>query len=434
MNLGCRLAASTALLLAGLAVLLNACSDSDPHIETLHFWAMGSEAEVLTQLLPDFQREHPSIRVEVQQLAWTAAHEKLLTAIAGDATPDLCQLGNTWLPELVALHAIEPLQTRIDASKAVVRDDYFPGVWQTNMLNGTLYGVPWYVDTRLLFYRTDLLNAAGFARPADTWAEWLLQMQAIKKLVGPQRYAVLLPLNEFEQLQILALQQTESMLREGGRYGNFRSASFRRALGFYRDLYTQSLAPTITATQISNVWNELGKGFFAYYVSGPWNIREFKRRLPPEQQGTWMTAPMPGPDGPGVSNVGGSSLVLFKRSKHQASAWALIEFLSRPSVQQRFHEITGDLPPRRSSWASGEIAHDPYARAFRTQLERLRAFPQVPEWEQIMQAMRVMAERVVQGQQDLDSAVIAFDAEVDAMLAKRRWILDRHARTASSAS
>ena len=126
--------------------------------------------------------------------------------------------------------------------------------------------------------------------------------------------------------------------------------------------------------------------------------------------------------------------MLFKRSKHQASAWALIEFLSRPSVQQRFHEITGDLPPRRSSWASGEIAHDPYARAFRTQLERLRAFPQVPEWEQIMQAMRVMAERVVQGQQDLDSAVIAFDAEVDAMLAKRRWILDRHARTASSAS
>ena len=60
------------------------------------------------------------------------------------------------------------------------------------------------------------------------------------------------------------------------------------------------------------------------------------------------------------------------------------------------------------------------------QLENLRTFPKVPEWEQIMQGMRVMAERVVQGQQDIDSAVTGFDAEVDGMLAKRRWMLDRH--------
>jgi multiple sugar transport system substrate-binding protein len=246
--------------------------------------------------------------------------------------------------------------------------------------------------------------------------------------VGPTRYAVLLPLNEFEPLQVLALQQDEPMLRDGNRFGNFRSASFRRALGFYRDMFAESLAPRMTNTQISNVWNEMDKGFYSFYISGPWNIGEFKRRLPPESQHSWMTAPMPGPDGPGVSNPGGSSLVLFKRSHHQQAAWQLIEFLSRPSVQQRFYELTGDLPPRRSSWQTGAIANDPYTRAFRTQLERLRAFPQIPEWEQVMQEMRVMAERVVQGQQNIDSAVTAFDAQVDDILAKRRWILARRAR------
>jgi multiple sugar transport system substrate-binding protein len=413
------------LLWAGVA-LLSGCHDSGPRTEVLRFWAMGSEAEVVAKLLPDFEREHPLLRVEVQQLAWSAAHEKLLTAVAGDATPDLCQLGNSWVPELVALRALAPLQPRVAGSKAIAPEDYFPGVWQTNIVGDSLYGIPWYVDTRLLYYRRDLLKAAGYDAPAETWAGWLAQMQAIKRMVGPQRYAILLPLNEFEPLQILALEQSEPMLRDGDRYGNFRSASFRRALGFYRDLFAQSLAPTMTATQISNVWNELGKGFFSFYVSGPWNIGEFKRRLPPEQQGSWMTAPMPGTDGPGVSNAGGSSLVLFARSKHQASAWQLIEYLSRPTVQQRFHALTGDLPPRRSSWLGGVISRDPYARAFRLQLERLRTFPKVPEWEQIMQAMRVMAERVVQGQQDIDSAVTEFDAEVDGMLAKRRWMLARH--------
>ncbi len=418
--------------LIALAVALGSCNGDGRGHTVLHVWAMGREAEVLAALLPEFERDHPTVRVEVQQLAWTAAHEKLLTAVAGDATPDVCQLGNSWIPELVALHALSPLDARVRASHAIDADDYFPGVWQTNSIAGTLYGIPWYVDTRLLFYRADLLKEAGFDAPAETWQGWLEQLRAIKRRVGAERYAVLLPLNEFEPLQILALQQDESMLRDGNRFGNFESASFRRALGFYRDMFAESLAPRMTNTQISNVWNELGKGFYSFYISGPWNIGEFKRRLPPDLQGRWMTAPMPGPAGPGVSNAGGSSLVVFNRSRYPDDAWALIEFLSRPDSQRRFYELSGDLPPRRSSWSSGEIATDPYTRAFRIQLERLRAFPQVPEWEQIMQAMRVMAERVVQGQESVEVATAAFDAEVDGMLAKRRWLLERHGRREGS--
>jgi multiple sugar transport system substrate-binding protein len=217
------------------------------------------------------------------------------------------------------------------------------------------------------------------------------------------------------------------MLRDGNRYGNFESTPYREALSFYHQIFAESLAPRMTNTQISNVWNELGKGFYSFYISGPWNIREFKRRMPPELKDSWMTAPMPGPTGPGVSNAGGASVVIFKRSRHQDASWALVEFLSRPDTQRRFYELTGDLPPRRTSWESGEIATDPYTRAFRVQLERLRTFPQVPEWEQIMQAMRVMAERVVQDQESIDHATMAFDVEVNDMLAKRRWLIDKRA-------
>ena len=422
--------------IAGGALLLAGCGGGGPghgaDREVVRFWAMGPEAEALAKILPGFEHEHPELRVEVQQLAWTAAHEKLLTAVAGDATPDLAQLGNSWIPELAALHALQPLAARQATSASVPQEDYFPGVWQTNLLDGTLYGIPWYVDTRLLYYRRDLLKQAGYDAPPRTWDEWLAQMRAIKKLVGPDRYAVLMPLNEFEPLQVLALQQPEPMLRDGARYGNFSSKSFRRALDFYRRLFAEQLAPTQTNTQISNVWNEMGRGYFSFYVSGPWNVGEFKRRLPPDQQGGWMTAPMPGPDGPGASSVGGSSLVLFQRTKHAGAAWQLIEYLARPAVQAQFYGITGDLPPRRSSWREGAIASDPYIAAFGTQLERLAPFPQLPEWEEVMQGMRIMAERVAQGTQGVDEATAQFDGEVDAMLAKRRWLLERAAKRASS--
>ena len=77
---------------------------------TIRFWGMGREGEVVQDLVPDFEREHPGIHVIVQQLPWTAAHEKLITAYVGRSTPDVSQLGNTWIPEFSALEAIEPLR------------------------------------------------------------------------------------------------------------------------------------------------------------------------------------------------------------------------------------------------------------------------------------------------------------------------------------
>src|SRR5256886_4677838 len=153
-----------------------------------------------SQLLPEFTKLHPDIEVRIQQLPWTAAHQKLLTAFAGEATPDLCQLGNTWIPEFVALKALEPLDRSLARSTSVQASDYFPAIWDTNIIGGTLYGLPWAIDTRLLFYRRDLLAQAGFAEPARTWEEWSRMLAAIKALVGAERYAVLLPLNEFETL------------------------------------------------------------------------------------------------------------------------------------------------------------------------------------------------------------------------------------------
>jgi multiple sugar transport system substrate-binding protein len=408
-----------------LTVLFAGCAGSDAGRIELRFWVMGREAEVIAQLLPEFERRNPDVRVKVQQLPWTAAHEKLLTAFAGDELPDLCQLGNTWVPEFAALGALEALDARVAASSVVRKDDYFAGIWDTNRVDGVLRGVPWYVDTRLLFYRRDLLAQAGFDHPPRSWDEWVRMMAAIKKRGGPERYAVLFPLNEFEPLLALSLQGAQPLLADGGRSGDFRGEAFRRALAFYVAAFREEWAPSMSNTQVSNVWTEFGRGMFAFYVSGPWNIAEFKKRLPPERQGDWMTAPLPGPKGPGASIAGGSSLVVFKASRRKDAAWRLIEYLSQPDVQQRFHALTGNLPPRRATWTDARLANDPYARAFREQLERVKPAPPVPEWERIVNEMQVVAEQVVRGRLSLGEAPGELDQRVDAILDKRRWMLAR---------
>jgi len=418
--------ARIAVLLAGVAALLLAgCSASSQHVTTLEFWTVGPEGEAFAQLLPEFEQANPDIDVRVQRIPLTAAHEKLLTAYAGDSLPDVVQIGNTWIAEFAALHALVPLQSRVAPSKVIHADDYFASAWATNVIDGTLYGIPWYIDTRLLFYRADLLRDAGFDTPPRNRAEWRAQMDAIRATSHGTRWGALLPTNEYDQLLALALQQHVPLLRDGGRYGNFGSAAFKRTLAFYADLFKRGDLPDWTNVQVGNPWQAFGRGEFVFYLSGPWNIGEFRKRLPASQQGEWSTAQLPGPNGPGDSVAYGSSLVILRHSKHQDAAWTLIEYLSRPDVQVRFYELLGDLPARRSAWESPALKGDPKLRAFRAQLEHMRPAPQVPEWEQIVNMMQQVAARAVAGELTIDEAAAQMDTQADAILAKRRWVLAR---------
>ncbi len=417
----------TAAALA-LAVIAACGSGGEDGQVTLRLWAMGREGEDVRQLIPEFERQNPGVRVRVQQMPWTAAHEKLLTAYVGESTPDVSQLGNTWVPELAALGALEPLGPWVARSAATTQvDDFFAGIWATNVVDDTLFGVPWYVDTRVLFYRTDILARAGYTRPPATWRDWATAMERIKALGAKDQYPILLPVEEWAQPVIFGLQNGASLLRDGGRYAAFSEPKFREAFDFYISLFRRGLAPTVASQQVANVFQEFASGGIAMWITGPWNIGELRKRLPADLQDDWATTPLPGPQppGPGASNAGGSSLVIFRRSRHKQEAWKLIEFLTASEQQRRFFHINGDLPARESAWRDTALAGDPHARAFLEQLRRVRPTPQVPEWEQIATRVAQAAEQVARGRRSSEEALADLDHDVNEMLEKRRWMLAR---------
>jgi len=422
---------ATAVATAFALVLAAGCRSAPPSdVVTVRLWALGREGEVVEQLVPDFERRNPGIRVEVQQIPWTAAHEKLLTAYVGDATPDIAQLGNTWIPEMVTLGALERLDPWITRSPVVSPDDFFPGIWATNVMNGSVYGIPWYVDTRLLFYRTDILAKAGYSSPPPTWREWREAKLKMKAQMAPGAYPILLPTNEWPPPVIFGLQAGSPLLRDGGRYGAFSGPEFREGFDFYVSLFRDGLAPPVSSNQVANRYQEFARGNIAMVITGPWEIGEFRRRLPPELQDRWATAPLPAPkdgEAPGVSLAGGASLVLFRASRHKAEAWKVIEFLAAPEQQLRFYQLTGDLPARRAAWRDSSLSGDRYARAFQEQLQHVLPTPKVPEWESIATKVFEYAEPAVRGTMTVEAALAALDRDVDRILEKRRWMLAQRA-------
>ena len=412
-----RSAFDRARALAALGAAMLACAGCTHAPCGLTVWAIGSEADALERMVPGFEASHPGSSVCVQELAWSSAQARLLSAVAAGDPPDVAQVGDTDIAMLVTLHALRP--------ERHIADDFFPGALQVTRFDGVSYGVPWYVDTRLLFYRPDILRRAGFDRPARTWNGWLKQMRAVRRILGPGQYALLAPTNEYEFLEVLALQEPAPMLRDGDRYSNFTSTSFQRALSFYKSLYQGHLAPRVDDRQLVNLWWEMARGDFVFYVSGPWNIGEFRRFLPPRDEDLWMTAPMPGPDGPGVSIIGGSDFVIFRASRRAPLARRFIRYMLAEKQQVRLYELTGDLPARRGVWGLPPLANDIKLRAFRSQLERVRPFEPIPEWDEIMDGMRRMAARVTAGDASVRGATARFDRTVDSWLAKRREFLAR---------
>jgi len=407
-------------VLAGLAALPLAGGCSTRSSDSIEFWAMGAEAENLPALLAAIPG---APKVSIQPLPWSAAHEKLLTSFAGNSLPDMGQVGNSWIAELTAIGAILPVPTALRA----ITDGQFPAVVDTNRIDGRLMALPWYVDTRLQYYRRDLFERAGFAAPPEQWDAWKAALHKVKAAAGAGNYAVLLPINEFEHLVGMALSAGASLLNDSGTRGAFSAPEFREALAFYKSLYDERLAPVASSTQISNVWNEFARGYFAVYPSGPWTIGDMKSRLPAEMQDKWATAPFPGPRGTGASTPGGSSLVVYRGARDPAAAWALVAKLLAPSTQQALQQLTGDLPPTRAVWGATGLSADPITAAFATQLDHARSLPKVPEWERIVSEMQGVAELVVRGRKTIDEGVREIDRRANRLLEKRRWMLERRA-------
>ncbi|MEW6701251.1 MAG: sugar ABC transporter substrate-binding protein, partial [Bacteroidota bacterium] len=421
------------LLLTSIFSLWN-CTQKQESKVTLNFWAMGVEGETVSKLIPEFEKENPNIKIKVVQIAWMAAHEKLITAFASETLPDLFQLGNTWIPEFQSLGSIESLNKYVRQSQVVSAQNYFPGIWETNLIDTAVYGIPWYVDTRVIFYRTDILESVGYTNAPRTWLQLYDASKKIKQKFN--RYSFFIPTNEWIPFVLFGIQNGSDLLKNKNRYGNFSGKEFREAVEYLAKFYREGLAP-VDMQQVMNVYHAFGEGYFSIYITGPWNVTEFKNRLPKEIQNKWMTAPLPAPtrnrgepapnnDYPGYSLAGGSSLVLNARSEQKDAAWKFIEFLSEAETQLKFYKLVSSLPSLKKVWEDSAFVNNPYMQAFYIQLQKTKPTPKIPEWEQIVfSKIQQSAEVIAHNKMTIEEVLERLDKDADNILEKRRWLMNR---------
>lgn len=394
---------SAALLVAAGLVLTGCGRDSDepaaekaedisagPATGTITVWAMGTEGEKLGVLAKEFEAANEGVTVKVTPVPWDAAHDKIATAIAGRQTPDVSLIGTTWMGEFAKSGALDQTPPAIDG------EQFFPGSWDTTKVNGTSYGVPWYVETRLLYYRKDLAQRAG-VQPPTSWSALTEFAQGLKQSGGAKWGIYLQPGGQgsWQTFLPFAWQAGASLTASDDASFALDSPEMTKALDYYKTFYTDGLSPK-APLQEGALERSFVDGSVGSFVSGPWHIGLLKdvggadfvdkiglAQMPREQAGT--------------SFVGGGNLAVFEDSENRDSAWKFVQFLTQPQTQIKWYQTVTDLPSVKSAWDDAVLKSDPMLSQFGTQLDDAKSPPTIPNWEQVANVIDQEVEKVAKG-------------------------------------
>ncbi|HYH71580.1 MAG TPA: sugar ABC transporter substrate-binding protein [Nocardioides sp.] len=361
---------------------------------TITMWAMGAEGENLPKLTKDFEAANPGVKVQVTAIPWDAAHDKFTTAITANKTPDVAMVGTTWMGEFAGMGALDPTPAEVDKAA------FFEGAQKTTEVDGTSFGVPWYVETRLVYYRTDLAKKAGITTPPTDWDGLKTMAKAMQDKAGA-KYGIGLQAGgtgSWQSVMPFAWSAGADLTKDGGKAYNFDSPEVLKATEYYQSFFTDGIsdkaAPATPTTE-----PDFASGKVPMFISGPWMMSAVEKAGGDGFKDKYDVMQIPA-DKQSSSFVGGSNLVVFKNTKNRDSAWKLVNWLSEPETQVKWYGMSTDLPSVKSAWQDPALTADEKLAVFGKQLETAQAPPTFPTWEQVVTSFDTEMEKVTKSGAD----------------------------------
>lgn len=374
--------------------------------QTITVWAMGDEGKELGAVAKAFTAANPNITVEVTPIDWGVAHDKLVAAMSGGG-PDVTQLGTTWMGEFAASGGLDEIP-----SSVVDKSQFSDGAWATGQVNGKTYGVPWYVETRVLYYRTDLLAKAGITQAPATWGD--LRAAATKLKAAGSKYGISLQPGgdgSWQQVMPFVWSAGGDLFDASGKV-SASSDAFRQALAEYQWYFQQGLAAT-SQPKGYDVTKDFATGDVPMFFSGPWTAGGLKKDHP-ELDGKWAVVQVPA-KASATSFLGGSDMVILNSSAHKAAAQKFVAWLESAQTQVDFFKASGDLPANKTAWNDPAITADPDNKVFTTQLADAKSPLPTPKWDEIAGKFDPWIEKLALGKASADQAATGIQADAGAV-------------------
>ncbi|HET6159741.1 MAG TPA: extracellular solute-binding protein [Dongiaceae bacterium] len=380
--------AATALS-AVLALGIAGAAHAETTINALFMSQAAYSEQNVRDMTADFMRANPDIKVNVEFVPYEGLRDKTLLSQGAGGGYDVVLFDVIWPAEYAENKVLVDVTERItpDMKSAIM-----PGAWTTVEYKDRAYGMPWILDTKYLFYNTEMLEKAGISAPPKTWDELLAQAKTIKDK-GIVDYPIVW---SWAQAEAVICDYTMLLASYGGQFLDNGKPAFQSGGGVQAlDYMVKSMEAGVTNPNSKEYLEEdvrrvFSSGQAAFALN--WTYMYNLANDPKESKIAGKVGVVPGPGVSGkleASAVNGSmGLGITAASKHPDEAWKYIVAMTSLDTQKKYAQLS--LPIWSSWYDKPEVAKDQeqLIAAAKVGLAAMYPRPTTPKYQELSTALQ----------------------------------------------
>lgn len=407
----CSVALVSSLSLGGCGMLPGTGSDSP----TVTVWLMKDSVsdDFLQRFVGEYEKENPSVELDVKIQEWTGIGEKVLSALESDDAPDVIEVGNTQVAQYAQSRNLRDLT--LESVRDLGGEDWLPGLAQPGSIGGAQFGIPWYAANRVVIYNKDLFAQAGIEEPPKTRARWLTDTAELN--TGANQGIYLAYQDWYTLAGFIWDEGGELAVESGAQFqGAVDSPAALKGMAFYKDLQALGKGPKDSDEATPPQAEVFAKGDVAQIIATPSAARIIEEKNP-ALKGVLGFFPVPGKTAakPGTVFTGGSDLIVPQNASHRSAAVDVVKALAGEKWQTELARTMSYVPNKTT--LAGVIEGDESTAAMAVGAARGRATPNSPQWANVESdnPIKPYMTAVLQGRDPKEAAKTASDAITTAL-------------------
>jgi ABC-type glycerol-3-phosphate transport system substrate-binding protein len=322
------------------------------------FWLSPTFDEYIQSTIARFNEAYPEVTVNVEDHQATF-QDDLRNAFAAGNAPDVINLSISegWVSDYATQGLLMPLD---EAVPQAVVDQYFPNLWDQQLVDGAHYQFPWYQGIIVNLVNTKILTDAGVT--VEDFPKTIEELPAFCKTIKDTTGTLCdIRLTVNDLLAQMTYEGGVQVISEDGSKFTFDSPEAVAWLQLYVDMVK---AGTVDKTVLVTDQDRVGLDLFtsgqaAFYNTGPNLIREVRANNP-ALYGYLDVVPAP----VGKSGIVGKGLMALsvkKDTEYPNAAIALATFFSNPKSMLEFSKIVAIYPSTPDSYEDPFFSAEPVA-------------------------------------------------------------------------
>ncbi|MFD5163812.1 extracellular solute-binding protein [Streptomyces hawaiiensis] len=389
----------------------NSSSDKDEKTGTLRVWLFqevgnAPKEKVVDAVVADFEKAHKGADVDVEYIPVDTRAQRVKAAFNDPASaPDVMEYGNTDTAGYVKDGGLLDVTREFgDWSEAKDTD---PTAKRSVTVEGRLYGAPFYVGVRALYYRTDLFEELGLSVPR-TMAELASTARAIRA-AKPELYGLVVGgAYTYGAMPFVWANGGELASGKSGSYASgIDSPQARKGIKAYTSLFGDDNCPAAKCAGMggNDTISAFAAGKAGMAIGGDFSHTAVEAG---KVKGKYAVVPLPGVKSGSIAPAfaGGNNIGVLKSTSHRTLAVRLMERLASKKTQSELFDAMGFLPTF-TDVRQQAARREPFVKPFvRTLSAGTEFVPASPAWAQIDSSLVLptMFQEIISGKKDVAKA------------------------------